>query len=273
MNSHEELNEQIRALIAGADWNDLIPRLQAYTRSHLAVEAEHTSPRQKLVDSYVMQAIEAIARNGARYGRWMRWETLFQLLCAVIKHHVNAYETAFHELIGQARWDDLIPRLIAHTLKRYGRGVDRHGKSADDYVYEAIEALLTRRRYFPFDRVALFTFLCNTIRSLHTHEAVAIAGEGAHLAIVRKGAEDVSAAEWDEERLIAASGAEDHDALLLARDFLLDIRDTELRRYATLRAFETYDTANDYAEALGVPVSTIRNWDKRLRRRRDRWGD
>jgi DNA-directed RNA polymerase specialized sigma24 family protein len=272
MKSHDDMNRRIRDLMASADWTELVPRLQAYTCSYLKGSAGYTDPRQKLVDAYVMQAIEVVAERGATYGQWMRWVTLFQLLCGVIERHVSAYEKAFETLVRQAHWDELIPRLIAHTLKRYGRGMDRHGKSAEDYVYDAIETLLTRRRYFPFDRVKLFTFLCNTIRSLHTHEAQAIAGEGAHLAIVRTSVDEVSAGEWNEERLVAPSGSEDHDALLLARDFLLDIRDIDLRRYATLRAFGAYDSASEYAAALGIPLSTIRNWDKRLRRRRDRWG-
>jgi DNA-directed RNA polymerase specialized sigma24 family protein len=266
------MNRWIRDLMASADWTEFVPRLQAYTCSLLKSSAGYTDPRQKLVDAYVMQAIEIVAERGATYGQWIRWVTLFELLCGVIERHIVAYERAFETLVRQAHWDELIPRLIAHTLKRYGRGMDRHGKSAEDYVYDAIETLLTRRRYFPFDRVKLFTFLCNTIRSLHTHEAQAIAGEGAHLAIVRLSTDEVSAGEWNEERLVAPSGSQDHDAILLARDFLLDIRDPHLRRYATLRAFGAHDSASAYAAALGVPLRTIRNWDKRLRRRRDRWG-
>jgi DNA-directed RNA polymerase specialized sigma24 family protein len=272
MSSQEEMNRRIRDLLARADWTTLVPRLQGYTRFRLQSSAGYTDPRPKLIDAYVLQAIEVASARGAAYGQWIAWQTLFQLLCCVIDRLISAYELAFETLVMQARWSEIVPRLIAHTAKRYGMGIDRHGKSAEDYVYEAIEALLTRRRYFPFDRVKLFTFLCNTIRSLHAHEAQAIAGEGAHLAIVRKSLDELAPTEWNEDRLIAPSGADDDDALLLARDFLLGLPDPAVRRYAELRAFGTYATASEYAEALGVPLSTIRNWDRLLRRRRDRWG-
>lgn len=272
MSSQEEIQRKILDLVGQADWDDLTPRLQAYTRACLLSYSEDSASSQKIVDAYVLQAVRLIVERGADFARWSRWETLFQLLCVVVARHVDRYEHTVAAIVRNAAWEELISRLLAHTVRRYGGRTSRHGRSAEDYVFEAIQSLLTRRRYFPYDRVTLFGFLCGAIRSIYAHEAERMMGEGAHLTIVRKSFDEMGPMDWSEERLVASSvETDDAVALLLARDFLLSIEDVQLREYARLRALGAYDTARNYAEAMAVSEQTIRNWDRQLRRRRDRW--
>jgi hypothetical protein len=273
MSTRDEFERRINALIAQADWDDLVPRLQAYTRNYLFPGAESRRKRQKIVDLYVLQAVQLVVDRGADYGLWHHWETLFQLLCAVVAHRIDQYRQTVNTIVRESQLEELIPRLILHTVKQYGGRTSRHGRSAEDYVFDAIQALLTGQRYFPYDRVELFTFLCSTIRSLYGHEAEKMAAEGAHFTIVRQSFEDESPMEWNEERLVAPSGDKDDEAALwLARDFLMSIEDPRLREYAKLRALGTYETAREYARALGVTEQTIRNWDRQLKRKRKNWG-
>jgi len=273
MSTRNEIERRIFGLVAQTDWDELIPRLQAYTLNRLFPNDEPSRHRQKIIDAYVLQAVKEIVERGADYARWHKWETLFQLLCAVVVQFSDQYEQTVDAIVRQAPWEELISRLILHTVAHYGGRTSRHGRSAEDYVFEAIQALLTRRRYFPYDRVKLFNFLCGTIRSLYGHEAEKMAAEGAHFTIVRTAVEDASPMEWNEDRLVAPSADKDDDAaLLLARDFLLSIKDVKLRRYAKLRALGAYATAREYAGALDVTERTIRNWDRQLKRRRKDWG-
>jgi hypothetical protein len=271
VSSKDLVEERIFELVRTADWGDLTPRLAAYTRMYLQNVAGPLQPRQKIVDAYVLQAIGETVRRGVDYGLWLPWETLFQLLGIVVKHLVDQYEETFHAIVRQTNWDEMTSRLIAHTVRRYGVRASRHGRTAEDYVEDAIEAMLARQRYFPYDRVTIFVFLCGTIRSLYAHEAERMVGEGTHLTIVKKSFDEVGPTEWKEGDLVAPSGDDDQVALLRARDFLRRIENPELRHYAELRALGTHDTAAGYARALGVTEQTIRNWDRQLRRARTRW--
>ena len=271
MTAKDPVEERILELAETADWGALTTRLVGYTRAYLRDVAAHPQPRQKIVEAYVLQAVSETVCRGADYGRWRPWETLFQLLCIVVACLIDDYEDGFRAIVRKTDWEEMISRLIAHTVKRHSTRTSRHGRTAEDYVEDAIAAMLAHQRYFPYVRVTLFVFLCGTIRSLYAHEAEKMTAEGAHLTIVQKPFDEVSPTEWNEENLIAPSGDDEQAALLRARDFLLRIGNPDLRRYAELRAVGAYDTAADYAHALGIPEQTIRNWDRQLKRMRNRW--
>jgi hypothetical protein len=271
MTASDAIVERVRELVEDADWSDLTERLAAFTRAYLHNVAGHSHPRQKIVHAYVVQAVSETVCRGANYGRWQQWETLFQLLCIVVARLINEYEEAFRTIVRNTNWEEMISRLIAHTVRRHGARTSRHGRTAEDYVSGAIVAMLAHERYFPFDRVTLFVFLCGTIRSLYTHEAEKMAAEGAHLTIVKNAFEDVAPTEWSEESLVAPTIADDRLALVRARDFLYRIGDHDLRRYAELRALGVHRTAAEYAHALSVTEQKVRNWDRQLKRLRDRW--
>jgi DNA-directed RNA polymerase specialized sigma24 family protein len=57
----------------------------------------------------------------------------------------------------------------------------------------------------------------------------------------------------------------------LAADAFIRSLEPELAAYARLRAADAYRTAKEYAAALGVDVPTIRNYTRRIRRRRRQW--
>jgi hypothetical protein len=272
MGTREELERTIRELVEAANWPDLVTRLLAYTRAYLANYGESEGRRwQNVTESYVQTAVGKVLGFECDDGHRSAGETLFRLLCAVVSQLIDDDELKLKQILEATEWEDIIPRVIAHTVRRLGPGTNRYGKGPEDYVYQAIELLLTRHRHFPHDRVGLFTFLCNTVHSLHTHDAEKIATEGQHLAVTSGKIREARVDEKDESRLTAPEHHDDSGAAATANDFLLSLDDEKLREYARLRALGAYDTAKEYAAALGVTEQTIRNYDRKLKRRRDRW--
>src|SRR3954451_858084 len=88
MNSDDEIRRRILDLLAEADVEELTSRLLAYTRAYLESTVEG-KPSKKIVDAYVRQGFAVIVAQGTRYARWRGWETLFQLLSAVIVQYVD----------------------------------------------------------------------------------------------------------------------------------------------------------------------------------------
>src|ERR1044072_2713400 len=248
------------ALIDDADWDDLIPRLLAYTRYRLSAYGELEGRRgARTTRSYVVGAVAAAV---AKAGTAPRASTLFKQLGVTAAQLIEDDERNLREILDAVEWEDLIPRVIAHTVRRLGGGIGRNGKSPEDYVYDAVLQLLTRRRHYPVYRdVSLFTFLCKTVHGMRTNDLASLAAEGPHMTIA---VEPPALGEVD------ASELADPSAAIVAEEFMTSL-DPELERCARLRATGTHRTAEEYAEAVGFTTATIRNWDKRLRRRRGRW--
>jgi DNA-directed RNA polymerase specialized sigma24 family protein len=263
MTKHEEMERALWELIDTADWDDLVPRLQAYTRRCLQQYGELEGRRwQTITHSYVCRAVEEVVKRGAAYAPWHAWETLFQLLCAVVRQLIDDDERKLRAILDDTNWDDLIPRVIMYTVRKLGGRIGR-GKSPEDYVHEAVLQLITHRRHYPVERgISLYTFLCYTVHGMRTNDMARLAAEGQHVSLL----------EGNVARL--AGEADDADARTLSTTGkFIDSLEPDLREYTRLRALEMYRTAKEYAAALGVPVATIRNFDRRLRRRRKRWDD
>ncbi|HWS73208.1 MAG TPA: hypothetical protein VN605_13930, partial [Thermoanaerobaculia bacterium] len=268
------LQERIRTMIREAEWEDLIPRLLAYASSYLAHYGQPEGRRiQKVADAYVQRAVRALLDRTEKYAPWHQGcHTAFQLLGAIIGHLIDADEVTLNQILSTTQWTVMIPKVIAHTVRKLGPRSTRHGKSPEDYVQDAVLLVLLRRRHFPHYRgVSLFTFLCHVVHGLRSNDAIRVADEGPHLTIVVKPSDDRSSGEYLEEHLPAVDfQSADDDATRAADDFLASL-DGKLREYATLRALGAFNTATEYAEALHVTVQAIRNYDRQIKRRRRRW--
>jgi hypothetical protein len=273
MGRRDEIERRLDELIEAAEWHDVIPRVQAYARTYLSRHGEQEGRRwNNVTRQYVERAVEMLVEKRAACARFHKWETLHQLLCCLVAQLIDDDEGKIRRMLETAKWNDIIPRVIAHTIRQLGPRTGTHGKSPEDYVYDAVLQLFQRRRHFPIDReVSLFTFLCNTVHGMRTNDRRSGATEGQHVTIVN--AEHVSSDELSANRIASPSpDALGGERFLLERlDGFIDSLDDELRPYARLRVDGRYETAQDYASALNVPVKTIRNYDRRLRRLRQRW--
>ena len=266
MRRDPDLEQKLASLIESADWPDLVPRLLALTRSTLVeYGGEHRRRWQTVTHSYVVRAAERVLDRGVPSRRIRDSDTLFRLLAEVIRELVDEDERVLREILARTDWDDVLRRVLAYTVHLGPSSVA--GKSPGDYVSEAVLQLLTRQRHFPHDQgVTLVAFLCRTVQSMRSHDLAKAASQGQHLSIVPEGRGPAGPGEFDSRGLFwAPSSAND-----LARDFLASL-EPDLRKYAKLRAEERHGTAKEYAKALGVTEQTVRNFDRRLKRRRDRW--
>lgn len=258
-------------LIEAARWDDLVPRLLAYTRAYLAQYGESEGRRWHAVThSYVLRTVEAVLARGPECVQVRNWVTLFQLLCLIVGTLIDEEERKLRDMLEGANWADLIPRVIAHTVRKLGDRIGAYGKSPEDYVYEAVLQLFNRRRHFPVDRgVSLFTFLCNTVHGMRTNDQASRAAEGHHVSIVDSGE---PARDQYNAALLTAPVDVTRELSRTIESFIASL-EPDLQQYARLRAQEAHRTAAEYADALGVSEQTIRNFDRRLRRRWQLWND
>lgn len=274
MGRRQELERKLDELIASASWDEVVPRLQAYTVSHLSRYGESEGRRwHHVTQSYVLRAVEAVVHRGSDYVVWHEWNTLHQLLCKVVGQLIDEDERRLDELLERANWADIIPRVLAHTVRRLGTTIGAQGKSPEDYVYEAVLQLFTRRRHFPFERdVSLLTFLCKTVHGMRTNHAASGAAERRHVSLVDS--DEPEAGQYNAARIAAPADPAfvERELSRTVDDFIASL-EPDLQPYARLRAQEAYGTAAEYATALGVTVEVIRNYDRRLRRRRRRWDE
>ncbi|HET8797288.1 MAG TPA: hypothetical protein VFO89_06365 [Thermoanaerobaculia bacterium] len=159
--------------------------------------------------------------------------------------------------------------FAAVVLRRGGRttGLDE----ADDYVQQAVKLVLEGRRNLPPDatprqiRAALY----GIVESLIYHHRRKLRRRGRFIPIASEpGDGQISEQEIVEKRDDEAERA----ARQSLKSFLAKI-DARLRRYALARVADPDATADQHARYQRVPVAAIRAMDKRLRRRRDLWGD
>ena len=266
MANREELQRRLWELVDAADWDDLTPRLQAFIRTYLSQYGESEGRRwQNVTHAYAVRTVQMVLERGAESARWHDWQSLFELLCRIAAQLIDHDERRLKALLESADWADIIPRVIAHTVRQFGSAVGPQGHGAEDYVYDAVVQLFTRRRHFPIDReVPLFTFLCKTVRGMRTNEQASLAGRSLHMS-----AEDDSGGRAV-DHIVSDNDSSGVDASIALERFL-DTLEPRLRRYARLRVSGKYATAKEYATALGVTVEVIRNYDRRLRRLRAKW--
>lgn len=190
-------------------------------------------------------------------------------------HVACACESLVDELIANIDWVGTTKRLLAYAryrLSRHGALAGRYNNKADDYVQDAVMLLMDGTRRYPCGSgKTLFGFLCGVVDSLISHDGEKARRRGPEMFIGYEQGEDAEPDEYPEERL---SGGNDFVDRIIADDELsrfLGCLDPDLVEYARLRATAEMMSAEEYADALGVPVSEIRNMDKRLRRRRPQW--
>lgn len=190
-------------------------------------------------------------------------------------HVACACEPLVEELIESTNWVGTTKRLLAYAryrLSRHGALAGRYNNKADDYVQDAVMLFMDGTRRYPCGSgKTLFGFLCGVVDSLISHDAEKARRRGPEMFIGCERGEDAELDEYAEERLSARSDFEDR---IIADDELsrfLGCLAPDLVEYARLRATAEQMTAEEYADVLDVPVSEIRNMDKRLRRRRPQW--
>lgn len=176
------------------------------------------------------------------------------------------------ELMEQLDWDAYVRRWLAYTqgrLSRYGSNAFVFALQASDCVQEAISLTLEgRRRFERGTKSEFFAFMCGVIKSLVSHAGEKTRRGVAHITADRDDAEPGAIGEGQ------LKSAEDLEHDFLFRDDIerfLEWVDEDLALYARLRADETWGSTEEYAQALGLSVSEVRNMDRRLRRRREQW--
>lgn len=186
-------------------------------------------------------------------------------------HHAdsNCEPPSVERLIAETQWAELTTRLLGYTqshVKRYRSFDPSIGDRASDYVQEAIARFLDGTRIYD-GKKPLFNWFCSQIDSLTSHDREKANRRGREVAIDQPAgqaaSESPSANDW------LASG-EDLEQAIIARDELehfLSTLDPDLRRYVLLRIHGAM-TAEECAAAMGTTVERIRNFDRRLRRRR-----
>jgi DNA-directed RNA polymerase specialized sigma24 family protein len=175
-------------------------------------------------------------------------------------------------LITDKTWSVVTKKLLGFAeirLQRHGSYASRYTNRAADYVQEAVVRLMDGTRHVSAgDENDLYHGLCSIVDSLISHDAEKANRRGVHMMITN---DEASHDEVVEEHL---SSGEDFETQVLMRNELehfIASLEPDLEEYVRLRAGGQFETAEEYAAELGTTVAHIRNMDRRLRRRRDRW--
>lgn len=148
-------------------------------------------------------------------------------------------------------------RIAALPWYRVFSGRASGGLEPADYVLEAAELLMSGRRRCrkKYTREAA---VAGILDSLISHHSGDVENSFAHTLL---SATDRSGEQADENVVL-------QDRL---EKFKAGFADEKQRHYIDLIAKGECDSAEDAARVLGVPVSTVRNIVKVVRRRRDQW--
>jgi DNA-directed RNA polymerase specialized sigma24 family protein len=173
--------------------------------------------------------------------------------------------------LQEVDWSDMVPRLLLYTayrLRRMGRSpheLSPTGKTAEDYVLSAVEALFSGARRYDPERTSLFAFLCGVISSELSHEFQSQESRSLSrsISLDSEDAPDVAARDNLEQRAIIADSVEKFIR------YLGD--DPALQGYVRGRMQYPDATAEELATALRIGVDDMRNLDRRLRRRQLKW--
>ncbi|MEA2328431.1 MAG: hypothetical protein QOE68_3390 [Thermoanaerobaculia bacterium] len=180
MKQREEPPEAIRSLLEITR-----PQLRQCAKTALSRHGA-TDKRipQQTMDAYIERALqqtESECRDVTDAG------TFCEILSRAIESHVDRDEIELAQIIENTNWSKTTKVTIATVVKRHGQKVNRFGKCAEDYVTEAIELLLERKRHFPFYRgLSLVKFLVRTVDNLYNHAQERMAKEGTHVSLTSK---------------------------------------------------------------------------------------
>jgi hypothetical protein len=262
--SGDELSQHIRA----ADWTDVVERLLLIARTALGAHAPADRRRfEKVCSAYVERTVARLLAEGAARARRFRMHSLLQLLGAMLLSLVEKDDREVTRIVTTANWDDVSRRVLAYTAAKHGSDATRSGKTPADRLNHAVMILLERRHHFPHYRnVSLVAFLCSTIDGIVSHDAEKVRKRGTPLRIVTERIEGVG--ECSEEELPAVV-EEPRDVIAEKQsERFIAALEPQLQAYVRLRQAEPGWTTKQYAEMLGTSVEQIRNWDRKLRRRR-----
>jgi DNA-directed RNA polymerase specialized sigma24 family protein len=219
-------------------------------------------------------AVMANSRDGPGINKQMTTDTPTYAGC----HHAvfvlpmeRTYSLA--EIVSELDWEAWTRRWTAYARKRqcrHGSAAARFLSQPGDCVQDAIHLILEGRRRFESGTLtAFFAFVCGVIDSLISHEA---SRARRYRAVALVGDTDEPMPGEIFEGMLVAPGSSESELLFLddLEEFIKTL-EIDLATYARLRACDSYSPSEEYAEALSVPVSEIRNMDRRLRRRRIQW--
>jgi len=171
------------------------------------------------------------------------------------------------DLLENTEWDSTVKRLILHAnwrCSRYGNASSIYQSRAEEYAQEAIALFLEGTRHYDGSGgTEFFNFLSGCVDSLVSHDVEKAKRRKESKPGVER--DDDEAIDFLEQR---TQSTHDFEKDILDRDELdrlIDSFDPDLQPYLRLRA-EIDMTAAQYAQALNVSESTIRNMDKRIRR-------
>ena len=164
---------------------------------------------------------------------------------------------------------ELFERLTLHaqfTLRRHGPMANDYQYSAEAFANEAVTRALEERRVCP-SGLPPFVFLAGIVSSLISHEGQR--PEHRNLRVRLDGDDEESASVVD--TLPANDDVEATVVASVALDRFKETLDPELREYVEARETAAGSTAEELAKTLGKPVTVIRNYDRKLSRRRSQW--
>jgi DNA-directed RNA polymerase specialized sigma24 family protein len=175
------------------------------------------------------------------------------------------------EELERVDWNDMMRRLLlyaAYRLRRYGKSsseLSPSGKTAEDHVLAAIEALFGGSRRFDAERVSLFAFLCGVISSEMSHDF-----EG----LERRIRSQSVTIDSDDALRVASNEDVERRTLVndLAQKFIRQLSDDpQLQEYAMFRMEDPNAATGDVAVTLGLKPEDVRHLERRLRRRQVKW--
>jgi DNA-directed RNA polymerase specialized sigma24 family protein len=165
----------------------------------------------------------------------------------------------FARLIQETDWPSVTRRLLLYAEMRLRTQVspNPYGRDAEDYVLAAVSQVLEGIREFS-DPKLLFRFLAVVVDELIRHDAESVRLTDSLSETVAK---TLSNKTDIEQETIASEKAEKFFSSLAP----------DLERYARLRLYGEFSSFTEYARALGIEESEVRNLDRRLRRMRARY--
>jgi hypothetical protein len=178
------------------------------------------------------------------------------------------------DLLVYLDWDPFVRRWLGYArarLWRHGSAAGRYELQAGDCVQEAIRLTIEgRRRFDSGTERAFFSFICDVIDSLISHDAEKTKRHPT-IRTVSSDSDEPQFGELNEGYLAAPDDTEREFLFRDALDRFLASLESDLAAYARMRAEEVFSTAEEYAYALNTSVNEVRNMDRRLRRRREQW--
>jgi DNA-directed RNA polymerase specialized sigma24 family protein len=180
------------------------------------------------------------------------------------------------ESISENQWAHILQKLRLHAWRRYRSLSDKLGLDLDDVVHQALVDTLEGKRHWPKERVSLFYFLCEVVRSIINHRLTQKKRIIPLESMESRGSVDDS----DVASIEAMVGGSIGEYLryesiynrlvydrLIEQMYELVKGDRVLINIVRLWSTEPSLKPSELAEALGLSIDEIRNAQKRLRRK------